>query len=59
MDVFSSLDGLDFVWDATKASSNAAAHGVRFEQAREAFLDPLARYEDASLEEEARQACIG
>jgi uncharacterized DUF497 family protein len=42
-----------------KAASNASRHGVRFEQAREAFLDQLARYEDASPQEEARQACIG
>ena len=34
-------------------------HGVRFEGAREAFLDQLARYEDASVREEAHQACIG
>jgi uncharacterized DUF497 family protein len=57
MDVFSTLDGQAFVWDRDKATSNTSAHGVRFE--REAFLDPLARYEDASPEEEARQACIG
>jgi len=37
MDVFSTLDGQGFVWDSDKASSNAASHGVRFEQAREAF----------------------
>jgi len=48
-----------FVWDSDKASSNVLQHGVRFEQAQEAFLDPLARYEDASPQEEARQACIG
>ena len=59
MDVFSTLDGQVFVWDSEKASSNAQKHGVRFEQAREAFLDQLARYEDASVPEEARQACIG
>lgn len=59
MDVFSTLDGQVFVWDSDKASSNALQHGVRFELAREAFLDPLARYEDASPEQEARQACIG
>ena len=58
MDVFSTLEGQGFVWDSDKASSNALQHGVRFEQAREAFLDPLARYEDASPEQEARQACI-
>jgi uncharacterized protein len=59
MDVFSTLDGQVFVWDSEKAARNALQHGVQFEQARECFLDPLARYEDASPEEEARQACIG
>ena len=59
MDVYSTLEGRVFVWDSDKAFSNGLQHGVRFEQAREAFLDPLARYEDASPQEEARQACIG
>ena len=53
------LDGQNFVWDSDKAASNAIRHGVRFEQACEAFLDQFARYEDASPEEEARQAFIG
>jgi uncharacterized DUF497 family protein len=44
MDVFSTLDGQPFVWNSDKAASNVSAHGVGFEQAREAFLDPLARY---------------
>jgi len=59
MDVFSTLDGQDFVWDGEKATRNALEHGISFEQAREPFLDPMARYEDASPEGEARQACIG
>jgi uncharacterized DUF497 family protein len=59
MDVFTTLDGQAFVWDSDKASRNAQVHGVRFEQAREVFLDQLACYEDASPNEEARQACIG
>jgi uncharacterized DUF497 family protein len=59
MDVFSTLDGQAFVWDSDKSASNLSAHGLRFEPAREAFLDPLARYEDASPDQEARQACIG
>lgn len=59
MDVFSALDGQVFVWDSEKASRNSVQHGVQFEQAREAFLDPLAHYEDATSGEEARQACIG
>ncbi len=59
MGVYSTLDGQGFVWDNDKAASNASRDGVRFEQAREVFLDQLARYEDASPQEEARQACIG
>ena len=59
MDVHSTLDGQSFVWDGEKALSNAVRHGVRFEQAREVFLDQLALYEDASPDEETRQACIG
>ena len=45
--------------DSEKALRNIQQHGVRFGQAREVFLDQLARYEDASPQEEARQACIG
>ncbi|WP_041597116.1 BrnT family toxin [Granulicella tundricola] len=59
MAMHSMLDGQRFVWDSDKAARNLAWHGVRFEQAREVFLDQLARYEDASPDEEARQACIG
>ena len=59
MDVYSTLDGQDFVWDSDKASSNITRHGIRFEQAREVFFDQLAHYEDASPQEEARLACIG
>ena len=59
MDVYSTPGGQDFVWDSEKAASNASRHGVRFEQAREVFLDQLARYEDASRQKEAGQACIG
>jgi len=59
MDVFSTLDGQGFVWDSEKASKNLLKHGVGFDEAREVFLDQLARYEDASPDDEARQACIG
>ena len=59
VDVSSTLDVRSFIWDSEKALKNAREHGIRFEQAREAFLDPLARYEDASPDQEARQACIG
>ena len=59
MDVLSILDGQVFVRDSDKAVINVQQHGIRFERACEAFLDPLARYEDASPHQEARQACIG
>ncbi len=59
MDVFSTLQGQDFVWDSDKAARNVARHDVRFEQARQAFLDQMARYEDASTPDESRLACIG
>ncbi|MBW4038798.1 MAG: hypothetical protein HIU91_07960 [Acidobacteria bacterium] len=59
MDVYWTLDGQGFVWDSEKAAANASRHGVRFEQAREVSLDQLARYEDASPKDEARQVCIG
>jgi uncharacterized DUF497 family protein len=32
----------DFEWDAQKATSNLAKHGVSFSEASSAFLDPLA-----------------
>ena len=41
MDVFFIYQGLRFVWDATKATSNFAKHGVRFEKACEVFFDPM------------------
>ena len=53
------LDGQSFVWDREKVSGSVSRHGIRFELAREPFLDPLARYEDAGPREEERYACIG
>jgi uncharacterized DUF497 family protein len=34
---------VDFDWDPAKAASNAAKHGVTFEEAITVFRDPLAR----------------
>ena len=34
---------IDFDWDPAKAASNAAKHGVAFEEAMTVFRDPLAR----------------
>lgn len=42
----------DFEWDEAKANANEAKHGIRFEEAAEAFTDPYsvdfndARYPD-------------
>jgi len=33
MDVLYRYNGIDFIWDAKKAASNATKHGVRFERA--------------------------
>ena len=35
------LHGIGFVWDDDKARRNAAKHGVRFEQAAEAFFEVM------------------
>ncbi len=34
---------IDFDWDPAKAASNAAKHGISFEEAMTVFRDPLAR----------------
>jgi len=34
---------IDFDWDPAKAASNAAKHGVTFDEATTVFRDPLAR----------------
>jgi len=60
MDIRYSLSGVDFVWDAKKASTNAAKHeGVTFEEAATVFFDPLFRVVDASQNDEKRDAVIG
>lgn len=59
MDVRHRIGGNDFVWDAAKAAANRRKHGVRFEDAATAFLDPLFVTTDASRNDEARDAIIG
>ena len=51
--------GNAFVWDADKARSNLRKHGVAFEEAVAAFLDPLFVLVDASRNDEPRDAVIG
>jgi uncharacterized protein len=59
MDVDFELEGEAFRWDGNKAESNYAKHGVTFEQAAWAFLDPAFIIVDAERNEEARDALIG
>ena len=47
------------VWDAEKASDNLGKHGVSFEVACQVFFDRFIRIEDASIDEEIRDAAIG
>jgi uncharacterized protein len=50
-----------FVWDPNKASSNAAKHGVSFEEAQTVFDDPLAVIfdDEAHSQQELREILIG
>jgi len=48
-----------FLWDTEKASINITKHGVNFETACEVFFDPFVLVEDASVEDERRDAAIG
>ena len=52
---------LEFSWDERKALQNARQHGVRFEEAATAFVDPLGRvYDDPDHSEtEARFILVG
>ena len=47
------------MWDSVKADDNRAKHGVRFEEAVEAFFDPFLRVLDASASGEQRDAVLG
>ncbi len=54
------LHGIDFIWDENKARGNISKHnGITFEQAAEAFFDPLLKIVDASRNHEMRDAIIG
>jgi uncharacterized DUF497 family protein len=60
MDVYFVLNGITFVWNDEKARINPQKHdGVTFQQAAEAFFDPLLIVVDASRNDEARDAIIG
>ncbi|MET0592196.1 MAG: BrnT family toxin [Polyangiaceae bacterium] len=51
---------LHFAWDPRKARSNWQKHGVRFEEARDVFADPLSLTEfDGQYGSEERYFTIG
>ena len=51
---------MEIEWDVAKAASNLAKHGVSFEEAATALLDPNAlAQEDRSAATEARWILIG
>ena len=51
---------MDIEWDSDKASSNLKKHGVGFEEATSALLDPSAlAQEDSESVQEARWILIG
>ncbi|MFH7244871.1 MAG: BrnT family toxin [Spirulina sp.] len=59
MNVVYRIEGLEFEWDKNKAESNFEKHGVRFEEAAEAFLDPFYQVGDASRSGEERSFILG
>ena len=59
MDAYFVLNGITFVWNDGKAQINPQKHdGVTFQQATEAFFDPLLVLVDASRNDGARDAII-
>lgn len=60
MDVYFALNGVTFVWNDEKGRINPINHdGVTFQQATEAFFDPLLVAIEASRNDEVRDAVIG
>ena len=51
--------GTSFRWDESKAAENQRRHGVSFEEAVTVFDDPLFVVQDASRNQEERDAVIG
>ena len=48
-----------FRWDESKAAENLRKHGIAFEEAVTVFDDPLFVLQDATRNEEQRDAVIG
>jgi len=51
--------GSTFCWDEVKATENELKHGISFKEAVTVFDDPLFVLQDASRNEEQRDAAIG
>ena len=51
--------GTSFVWNEAKAETNLHKHGVSFDEAVTVFDDPLFKLQDASRNDEGRDAAIG
>jgi uncharacterized DUF497 family protein len=51
--------GTRFVWHEAKAEANVRKHGISFEEAVTVFDDPLLVLQDASRNDEGRDAAIG
>ena len=55
-----SFQGIQFEWNSDKADINFQKHGISFETACEAFLDPFVQSVDVEeVDEEFREAIIG
>lgn len=51
---------MDIEWDSKKAASNLKKHGVSFDEAATALLDPMAKaQEDPDAEDEPRWILLG
>ncbi len=59
MNVAYHLQGIEFEWNDGKARINATKHGVTFEEAAEAFLDPFYQQGEASGAGERREFLLG
>lgn len=55
------MSELEFEWDAAKDENNRRKHGISFEEAKEAFEDPLRvlRPDLTHSHEESRVFCFG
>lgn len=51
--------GTSFRWDESKAAENLRKHRISFEEAVTVFDDPLFVLQDATRNEEQRDAAIG